>query len=1505
MIKIVAWMREFCAVRNLLAALVGLVLGSAAHAAPAVDVTPVFIFDSETSNGNATPWRTTVAAAFADAQAAWTYGTCPSNCRYLQGPPVPTTSGSLAILYEGSVYYWQTATIVTCTSGTCTNTPGGVYIQTSYLCPDIGYSPTDHTIPGTSNPRQDSLSCQPRYPPDPIPCPTCTNSSVPPPTKPQSYVGDPISAATGQKIQVETDYSGPSGLSYVRTYRSETGLFSSITTNGFLDFSQPYGTPPYQSCFPSYWVDPNNSQQISYCFPYIAIDQQAYALATDDGRFIQFSGPNNAVTQNADINERVTQITNSGVVEWQVTREDDSREIYTPGTGQLQQRIARNGQTTTFTYSTSSTPSNIAPGPGYLLTETGPFGHTISWTYNSSGQVNQMTDPGGGTYTYGYDGAGDLTSVTYPDGTSRSYSYSGAAGVPGELTGVTDESGNLYESITYNSSNFATSDQLAGGVNKYSFNYSSPDYTTVVTDPLGTARTYQFEQILSYNKDESVTQPPASGSGNVTESWSHDANGNVSQFTDFNSEVTTHTFNLSRNLETSRTEAYGTSQVRTITTQWSSTYRLPTQISVYPNATGTGTALTTTTFNYDSNGNLLTKTVTDPATGITRTWTYTYDSYGRVLTAVCPRTDVNCTTTYSYYTCTTGYQCGAVQTITDALGHVWTFNTYNAHRQPLTITDANGVVTTLTYDAKLRLTSRQVGTETTSYSYYPTGLLKQVTLPDSSMITYTYDNAHRLTTITDSAGNYISYTLDNMGNQTAKSSYDPSGTLHRTHTRVFSALNNLYEDINSAGTPAVTTAYGYDNDHNQTSIAAPLSRNTADQYDALNRLTQITDPNSGVTKLGYDANDNLASAKDPRGLTTSYSHNGFGDLTQLVSPDTGTTANTYDSGGNLKTATDARGAVATYSYDALNRLTQMAYSDNTINLTYDSGTNGVGRLTGASDNYHSMAWTYDALGRVNGKGQTVAGVALSAGYAYTNGDLVTLLTPSGQTVTYTYSNHQISSIAVNNTTILSGATYDPFGPVNGWTWGNTSTVSRSYTEDGAPNQIVTAGVTNGYTEDNALRITGLSDSGLSSNSWTFGYDLLDRVTSGSSSALTRGYTYDANGNTLTETGSVAYTATITSTNNEIASTSGGIVRTYSYDAAGNTTGYASNSYSYNQRGRMVSATNSSGTTNYVYNALGQLIEKSGAAGTTILMYDEVGHIIGEYSSTGALIEETIWMGDIPVATLQPNGSGISIYYIHSDHLGAVRKITRPSDNSLMWRWDPDTFGSIGPNTNPSGLGTFSYNLRFPGQYYQAETGLNYNYFRDYDPQTGRYTESDPIGLYGGSWSTYAYVGDNPISRIDPWGLACNGVGCYTTPAEAAAAQSGNYLGYYQLACAGGDAYACVAQHVAANDSYLGHLATNRLRVALRQKGCDNEAALNQIRTGLAQAYAAYLPSNPAAARWPDAGDIAQIHWDVFAQFGAPPSTFGGTPLGTWGGIFGASIWCPNCGGPRPPFAGMH
>jgi RHS repeat-associated protein len=1117
---------------------------------------------------------------------------------------------------------------------------------------------------------------------------------------PTTDVGDPCDVATGDFSQMEQDYSSPV-LKFARYYHSVTlesfhGLGVGWTHNFAASMIFQQGVP------------------VGLSRPDGHHDALAQAAV---GVYISVSGDGIHVQQNNSV--------------WTAYLKNGTEETYS-NTGQLQSIISPSGLTTTLGYNAQ----------GQLLSVSDAFGHSLQFSYNSNNQVSKLIEPDGSLIQYGYDSHNNLITATYPDSTVRTYQYTNST-LPNNLTGILDEQTQQFLSVTYEASTAYVSSSYQGGsaLSAQNVSISYPTTTSsVATDALGATHTYGFTNNSGYApRANSLVISGQTQSFNVAPP-SSDQQQRVTQYTDANNNVTTYAYDP--NHLTSMTEAYGTSIARTTTY---STYQdtltsLPTLI-IKPRQQ--------LSFSYyPSTYQLKTKTVTDTTVSpnVSRTWTYTYSSVGQLLTVVGPRTDLVQKTTYTYYSCTTGTQCGEVETITNPAGQVTTYGTYNGHGQPLTITDPNGVVTTLTYDKRQRILSREVGTETTSYSYWPAGLLKLVTLPDSSTVEYTYDAAHRLDKITDGLGNYVSYTLDAMGNRTGEKSYDPSGTLHRSHTSVYNALNELYQDINAADTAAVTTTYGYDPNHNQASIDAPLARNTGQQYDALNRISQVTDPNSGVTKIGYDADNNVASMIDPRTFTTSYTHDGFDEATKLVSPDTGTSSKTYDSGGNVKTATDARSAIATYSYDAMNRETQVVYSDETINYTYDAGTYGKGRLTGASDANHTMAWTYNAQGRITGKSQTVASVTKSVGYGYTNDDLTSIVSPSGQTIVYAYTNHQITSITINGTTLLSAATYDPFGPPTGWAWGNNSTVSRTYTEDGNPNVITTAGVTNTYTVDNASRITEIADSGLSSNTFTFGYDLLDRVKTGTSSALNHGYTYDSNGNRSTETGTVAISATISSTNNQIDSTSGALTRTYSYDSAGNTKSYTGATFTFNDRGRMSSTTVSGGTTNYIYNALGQLIEKSGYEGTTILVYDEAGHLLGEYSSTGALIQETVWMGDLPVATLRPNGSSVTVYYVHADQSGTPRKITNPSGNTVEWRWDPDTFGTAAPSVT-----TVSYNIRFPGQYYLQESALYYNYFRTYDPQTGRYVESDPIGLRAGT-NTYAYVRANPISHTDRFGL---------------------------------------------------------------------------------------------------------------------------------------------------------
>ena len=186
-------------------------------------------------------------------------------------------------------------------------------------------------------------------------------------------------------------------------------------------------------------------------------------------------------------------------------------------------------------------------------------------------------------------------------------------------------------------------------------------------------------------------------------------------------------------------------------------------------------------------------------------------------------------------------------------------------------------------------------------------------------------------------------------------------------------------------------------------------------------------------------------------------------------------------------------------------------------------------------------------------------------------------------------------------------------------------------------------------------------------------------------------------------------------------------------------------YTYDDANRLASVTGSSGTYTYQYDPFGERVSKDVGGIRTLFVYDQAGHLLGEYAQGGALIEETIWLGNRPIGIITPNG----LYYVQADQTDTPRAIT-DANQKVVWEWPSDPFGNDTPNQNPSGLGTFTYNLRFPGQYFDSETGHNYNYFRDYDPTIGRYIESDPIGLAGGL-NTYLYADANPLARSDSKG----------------------------------------------------------------------------------------------------------------------------------------------------------
>jgi YD repeat-containing protein len=182
------------------------------------------------------------------------------------------------------------------------------------------------------------------------------------------------------------------------------------------------------------------------------------------------------------------------------------------------------------------------------------------------------------------------------------------------------------------------------------------------------------------------------------------------------------------------------------------------------------------------------------ASGTARTWSYTYTTFGRPLTATDPNGK---TTQYTYYADDDPDlgRRGNVATVTNPAGHLTRYTSYNLHGQVTQVVDPNGLTTDLAYDARLRLTSRKVGNELTSFVYDPRGLLARVSLPDGASVVYGYDAAHRLTGIEDHKGNRVVYTLDAMGNRVGEQMTDPGGALVRNIQRSIDALNRVQQQV--------------------------------------------------------------------------------------------------------------------------------------------------------------------------------------------------------------------------------------------------------------------------------------------------------------------------------------------------------------------------------------------------------------------------------------------------------------------------------------------------------------------------------------------------------------------------------------------------------------------------------------------------------------------------------------------------------------------------------------
>ena len=973
-----------------------------------------------------------------------------------------------------------------------------------------------------------------------------------------------------------------------------------------------------------------------------------------------------------------------------------------------------------------------------------------------------VTDPAGNIYSYSENPQQLVTSVTLPGSPSTGvgYKYNGTA-----LTEV-DYNGVPHDYTTYATNVITT--YLADNSGKTTITYSYPSagkMTAVVTNALTHNTTKQYTQFTDPSGAgtqyllASSSEDAVSDCGATINQIFYDSNGYLKQTIDNNHNTHNYQYAANGQLQT-ETEAYGTSYARTTDYYWDPNQQLNrlkrvvvegesetdygyngqnrlasiTRINLSPNGVANQSLTTSYDYTYYPSGMVKTMTVTYPSPGNTDTVTTTYNSLGWPLS------------------------------IADGLGHTTTYSNYNALGEPLQVTGPNGAVTGYAYDERGRVTSKTIhsaaGAGRWNYYYDGFGLLYQIVAPGGDTTTWNRDAEMRVRTIThnDSTGmstETLGYDLDNNVNSDVITRGDDTG---RSSTALYDGLDRVYKRY---GANNQVWTYAYDGNGNVLSVTDALNHTTSYHYDPLNRLSETINAKTGTTYYYYDAGDHLTKVIDPRGLTTTYTWDGLGLLWNQSSPDTGTTTFNYDSYGRLAYKIRADGIPDYFGYDGLNRVTSAgttAYGSQTF--TYDTCTNGLGMLCKVTDAHTTTSYSYTPEGWLSSRDFIVDGIAYSLDYAYDNaGRLATVEYPDGNQANYDYTTGSVSNVSLTvNGTVVDGATNIAYRPMNlamsAWNSANGLRNVNAYDED---MRLIGIRVPNiqswDYGYDTANRLTTITDNLDGTLSQTLDYDELDRLKTVTSTADNESYTYDADGNRLTGViNGDHWTWTPSTTSNRMASASDDSWSgSYNYDLQGNLLGTAHPYWTYDSFGRMRTFTPLAGSpvTTYDVNPEGQRLRKYTSLNSTWFAPDVSGTLLAE--DQDGTWSDYVWLNGKLVAMIR-NGN---VYSVHSDQTGRPEWMTS-SQKTVIWRAHNYAFDREVTAGQASG-----FNLGFPGQYFDEESGLYYNGARDYSPGLGRYIESDPVGIAAGI-NSYIYAGANPISVIDPSGL--EGVGPWTYPA---------------------------------------------------------------------------------------------------------------------------------------------
>lgn len=954
--------------------------------------------------------------------------------------------------------------------------------------------------------------------------------------------GDPVDLNSGTLVETQTDAVINDVIPIALT-RSWHGLNSfEVTNSSYSQDTRSFGG--WRSNYDMYiyapsgsWTDPNMGIRMSDGYvisPFSAVTPQSGMQQTwqYSGTSPMFAGAilqaplGTSLCNNPDGSECYYLQTRDGTQYWfddysglyQIRdRFGNSVMIYRSG-GLVQQVTSPNGRFLTFQYDANNNVKSVTDNSGRTWTytyhsDTVPLG---GWTLNAS--TPPSSNPPANTAMYFLD------KVTYPDTTYTSFTYnenfspptagSGGSGqitssscpyypVPGTLLTMVDRNGNTAMSNTYCSA-YVTKQTLAdGAVYQFGYQLDSNNNTlqTNVTDPLGNVRNVAWDSNSGYPSSDTA----ASGTSIAqTTTYTRNASGQVQSMTDALGRSTNFQYDSYGNV-TQVTRLSGTSNAVTISFTWTPDYG---QLASYTDALGNVTTLT-----YDSQGCL--SAVNDPL--------------GHTSTSACNSTGqlTQLTDALGHVT-TLNYNGTDLRSITDPLSRTVTFSVDSLGRVT-SITDPLGNISQAQYDTNDRVTqTTDAHNQTTKVGYDNNGNPTSVTLPNSGVMLATYDSRNRGITRTDALKQSQSWKYDGMGDLITYT--DRKGQI------------TTYAAPDALGRFTKVTF-------------ADSSTIAATNYDAGNRLLQISDSASGTTTRTYDGLDRLTGETTSAGsVTYQYYANGlrqsmtassqapvnyyYDNADRLTSLTQGTESVefTYDNANRRATLTLPNGIVGTYAYDAANQLTGIAY--------ITSGNSTVGNL----------GYSYDLVGNRSS----------------TTGSFASNLIPAATTAngTFDLNNRQLTFNA-------QALTYDANGNLTGdgmhtYIWNARNQLA----------QIQQGGTTTAsFTYDSAGRRIGKTVSGVTTSFLYDGANVVQEAQASVVNPILTGLGIDERfarneGSTRTYFLTDALGSTVALTN-----ASAAIVQQYQYDPYGNATSSATTTNSYLYTGR-----ESDGTGLYYYRA---------------------------------------------------------------------------------------------------------------------------------------------------------------------------------------------------------------------------------------------------------------------------------------------------------------------------------